>query len=114
MKRAFYLILIVARALLALSIAGCSRPAEQPPKTLQEGVSQLSAALVKASPDVQRSFYGGVSFCIRYGRYNEALADLERLAGDPRLNQRQKQIANEVMDLLKRTIQNQQNTSQTG
>jgi hypothetical protein len=71
----------------------------------------LRAALVKASPDVQRGFYNGVDYSIRYGNYMDALMALDRITSDPGLNDQQKKLLAHVAELLKAKIQNPQNAA---
>jgi len=90
--------------------SGCKKAVTtQKPQSLQEGVEQLRAALVNASPQVQSNLYSGVSYGIRYGNYTQALEAMDRILADPGLNAQQKQLANDVTDLLKTAAQNQQN-----
>jgi len=90
--------------------SGCKKAVTtQKPQSLQEGVEQLRAALVNASPQVQSNLYSGVSYGIRYGNYTQALEAMDRILADPGLNAQQKQLANDVTDLLKAAAQNQQN-----
>jgi hypothetical protein len=95
-----------------LAAAGCKKQtALPPPKTLEEGVAQLRTALLKASPKVQNDLYSGVDYGVRYGNYKEAAAALDRIASDPGLNEQQKKLVNEVIELLKPNLQNPQTAS---
>ena len=104
---------VLTAALLAFSMAGCKRQASQP-QTLEEGLTQLQAALVKASPEVQNNFYNGVQIGIRYDKYADALAALGRIASDPSLNPQQKKLVAEVTALMQAKIQSQQNAPKPG
>ena len=79
------------------------------PQTVEEGLAQLRALLVDASPEVQSNLYNGVSYGIRYANYPQALAAMDSILADPGLNAQQKQAANDVTDLLKTAAQNQLN-----
>ena len=103
---------IVLGVLLALSGAGCKKKAAAsgPPQTLQQGVAQLRAALVKAGPEVQNNLYGGVGVVrsIRYGQYEVALAALDRIASSANLDDAQKKVVSDVTELVKQVAQKQQ------
>jgi hypothetical protein len=110
MKKTTCIVLVLIGCLLAFTGAGCKRKtASERPQTLEQGVEQLRAALVTASPAVQSNLYNGVSYGIRYGKYSDSLAALDRIASDPGLNDTQKKSVSAVIELLKQTMQNQQN-----
>jgi len=93
---------IVLCALLALSGAGCKKNAAasgSSPQTLQQGVAQLRAALIAAGPEAQSNLYSGVIRSIRYRQYDVALAALDRIAGNPGLNDGQKKLVSDVTEL---------------
>jgi hypothetical protein len=104
MKLTAWIFLVVLGGLLALGGAGChkqggSGPLEKP-KTLEEGMTQLQAALATASPQAQSNFYNGVATGIRYGDQAKATAALQQIAGDPSLNDQQKKLVGDVIELL--------------
>jgi len=106
---------IVLGISLFLGGVGCHKnaAATNAPKSLEEGIADLRAALVTANPVVQSNFYHGVSSYIRYAKYGEASSALEQMiASDPSLNDQQKKAINEVDDLLKQAMANQQNPAQ--
>jgi len=76
---------------------------------VEAGSEQLRAALLNASPEVQSNLYNGVAYNIRYGNYENALMSLDRIANGPSLNDRQKKLVNDVIELLKSKIQSQDN-----
>ena len=82
------------------------------PKTIEEGVANLQAAVATASPEVQSNFYQGVSYGIRYGDYAKASSSLQQIASDPSLNDQQKKAVSDVSDLLKQAIANGRNPAQ--
>lgn len=109
MNRTTWILPILTGGLLALSGLGCGKGgAFRQPQTIEDGVAQARTALATASPAVRSNLYTGVSFSIRYGRYPEALAALDQIAGDPSLNERQKKVVNDLAALIKQAIQNQQ------
>jgi hypothetical protein len=109
-KKTTGLLSIVLSGFVALSGAGCkNKAAPGPPQTLEQGVAQLRAALSAAGPDVQSNLYSGVIRGVRYGQFLEALAALDRIAGNPGLNDGQKKIVNDMAELLKQAVQKQQN-----
>jgi len=109
MKEPKWIIPILVGGVLALGAAGCSQQAAtHKPQTLQEGIDELRVALENANEEVKSNLYSGVSYNIRYDRYEEAMMAVERIVSDPSLNESQKKLANEVMDLLKQNVQNQQ------
>jgi hypothetical protein len=105
-KTTLWALTIVACGCLAFGGAGCKKgaAANAPPQSLQEGVKQLRAALLKASPEVQSNLYSGVVYNVHYAKYPDALAALERIAGDPGLDAGQKKLVNDVTQLVKAKI----------
>ncbi len=100
MKRNIWVIALVLGGLLAFSAIGCKKH-EAAPKTAEEGMLQLQAALIKASPEVQRTFNDTVVMGIRYGKNADAIAALERIGDDPSLTPEQKKLVKEEVDLLR-------------
>ena len=100
--------------ILAFSAAGCNKKeaAAGRPETLQDGMMRLRAALTTASPEVQSNLYYGVNHGIRYADYRHAALALQQIDGDPSLTAEQKKVVNDVNELLKQAIENQQNTPQ--
>lgn len=97
-------------SLLAFNGAGCNnQAASERPQTLEDGVAQLRKALINASPEVQSNLYSGVAYGIRYGNFIGAAGALDQIGSNPSLNDQQKKAVNEVIELLKQAIQNQQN-----
>ena len=82
--------------MIALGADACSKGAAHKPQTLQEGIDQLRVALDKASDEVKSNLYSGVSYNLRYDRYEEAMMAMERILNDPSLNASQKELANNV------------------
>jgi len=99
--------------LILISLAcgtGCKKGgSNQKPQTVEEGIAQLRAAMIDASPQVQSNLYNGVSYGVRYGNYTQALEAMDAIAADPSLKPEQKKVADNVIELLKAAAQNQQN-----
>ena len=113
MKKTIWLLSVVTIIFLAFGSEGCKKNgASGQPKTVEEGLMQLRAALVTASPEVQSNLYNGVSYGIRYGNFVDALGALDQIASNPTLTGDQKKLVNNVADLLKQSIQNQPNAAQ--
>jgi len=110
-KKTFQIFSLLVCSLLVLSVLGCHKnaTAKGAPKTLQESVADLRAALATASADAQNNFNRNVANNIRYGDFPKASDALTQLAGDASLNDAQKKAANAVNDLLKQTMANAQN-----
>jgi hypothetical protein len=96
----FTTLALVLGSLVAFSSAGCKKKVAAP-KTPEEGMLQVQAALVKASPEVQSKFNNVVVMGIRYGKNAEALAALEQIGDDPSLTPEQKKVVKEEIDLLR-------------
>ena len=94
-----WVITVLTAALLAFGMAGCKRQASSP-QTLEEGLTQLQASLVKASPEVQNNFYNGVQIGIRYDKYVDALVVLGRIVADFGFNLEQKKLVVDVTVLM--------------
>jgi outer membrane murein-binding lipoprotein Lpp len=101
---------LVLGSLFVFGGAGCQKKtvAQAEPKTLEQGVADLRAAVASANPQVQSNFFNGVSTGIRYGDYAKASVALQQIASDPSLNDQQKKVVNEVGDLLKQAIEGNQ------
>lgn len=113
MKNTVWILSVLLGSLLAFSGAGCKdKAASEKPQTVEQGVAQLRAVLATASPEVNSNLYSGVAYGVRYGNFVGALMALDKIASDPSLNERQKKTVNDVIDLLKQAIQNQQNPPQ--
>jgi hypothetical protein len=115
MKKTLWILSALLGSWLAFSGAGCNhQAASERPQTLEDGVAQLRKVLVNASPEVQSNLYSGVAYSIRYGNFIGAAGALDQIASNPSLNDQQKKKVNEVVDLLKQAIQNQQNAPKPG
>jgi len=112
-KKTIRIVSIALASLIVFGGAACHKNAgaQGGAKTLEQGVTDMRAVLVSASPQVQSNFYHVVSYNIRYGDYAKAADGLQSIASDPSLNDQQKKVVNEVSDLLKQAIENKQNTA---
>jgi|SRR3954447_8737123 hypothetical protein len=99
------LLAALAGVMLTLSFAGCGKQTASKPKTLQEGLAQMQASLVTASPAAQSNFYNQVQAGVRYDNLAQSLNGLEAIAADPGLSEQQKKLANDVIELLKAKMQ---------
>lgn len=98
---------ILAVGLLALGGTGCGKKTSVTnPKTLDEGLSALSATLSTGkTPVAQSNFFALVQRNVRYGKYVEALQALDGVDHDPSLSPDQKKLADQVFELLKAKVQ---------
>jgi hypothetical protein len=113
-KQKIWILAVLTCALLAAVGIGCKKQAAaQGPRTLEDAVAELRAALATASPEARSNLYGGVVFGIRYGDYPRAMVAMDRIVKDPSLNDGQKKVANSVLELLKQEIQNAQSSPKT-
>jgi hypothetical protein len=105
MKTTTWAVSVLIAGLLALGCAGCKKQAaSQQPQTLEQAVTQLGTALLKASPETQSTYRDGVAYNLRYGKNAEALAALDRIAGDPSLKEPQKKAVNDVIEGIKKAM----------
>jgi hypothetical protein len=103
---------VIIGGLIFSSGLGCHKQNKsEQPKTLDQALAGLRAALVSASPEVQDNFYQTVPTAVRYGQYAKAEDGLQQLAGEPSLTAQQKQAVSELDDLLKAAMQKQQSDS---
>ena len=96
---------LLAGVVLMLSVGGCGQKTASKPKTLQEGLSQMQASLTTASPAAQSNFYNQVQAGVRYDNLAQSLNGLEAIAADPGLNEQQKKLTSDVIELLKAKMQ---------
>jgi len=64
-------------------------------------VPKLNEAFANASPELKGTVTQ-VGFSVRYGKYEEALMNLDKLANDPSLTEPQKKVVNEVLEQAKK------------
>ena len=100
MKHAIRLIAVILGSLLLFSAAGCKKK-ETAPKTPEEALLALRQSLATAPKEVQNILYDTVDNGIRYGKTQDAIAGLEKIAADPSTNEQQKKLATDVANMLK-------------
>jgi hypothetical protein len=99
-KRASWLIAILFGGLLCFAGIGCKKKVEQP-KTPEEALLALRQSLATAPKEVQDILYNTVDNGIRYGKPQDAIAGLDKIAADPSLNAEQKKLATEVANMMR-------------
>jgi hypothetical protein len=100
-KTATWLVAILLGALLCFSGAGCKKKEAAQPKTPEEALLTLRQSLATAPKEVQDILYGQVDNGIRYGKPQDAIAGLEKIAATPGLNEQQKKLATDVANMLR-------------
>jgi hypothetical protein len=105
-KRIIWLTAIVLGGLLLFSGAGCKKNQIAQPKTPEEALLALRQSLVTAPREVQEILYGTVDNGIRYGKTQDAIAGLEKIAADPSLKEDQKKLATDVANMLRAKASN--------
>lgn len=90
---------------LLLVTAGCGKSDKTPPPSVVNGVTvdlpKLNAAFVNADPELARTATQ-VGFNMRYAKYEDALMALDKLTNDPKVNEAQKKVVNEVIEQVKK------------
>jgi hypothetical protein len=115
MKKLLSRLSLLVITLFAFGLAGCHHQqavvVTDQPKTLAEGVTALRASLATASQTAKNTYYDGVAYNVRYGDYAKASAALQTIAADPSLNDQQKQLVNQVSNLLQQAIADKKNAA---
>ena len=92
---------VLAAALL--TVVGCGK-SETPPAPQMQGVTvdipKLTQAFENASQEIKTTVTS-VGFNARYGKYEDALMALDKLANDPNVNEAQKKVVNQVIEQVK-------------
>ena len=111
MKEILRIVLIVLVSASILGGVGCHKNSgsAKAPKSMEEGIANLRAALATANPEVQSNLYHGVTFNLRYGDYAKASDALQQMAGNASLNDQQKKAVNDANDLVKQAMATAQN-----
>ena len=91
-----------------LVLAGCGKPkAAGPQPMIINGVNvdlpKMQAAFPSDKPEVMDCI-NKTRMCIRYGKYAEALPELDKLAASPGITDAQKAVVNDVMAQMKQVI----------
>jgi hypothetical protein len=100
-KRTSWLIAILLGGLLCLADAGCKKNKIAQPKTPEEALLALRQSLATAPKEVQDILYNTVDNGIRYGKPQDAIAGLDKIAADPSLNAEQKKLATDVANMMR-------------
>jgi hypothetical protein len=104
MMKSIQLLLAFAAASL-LVVAGCGKSDKTPMAPQLKGVTvdipKLTEAFANSSQDL-RSTATQVGFNIRYGKYEEALMALDKLASDPAVTEDQKKVVNTLIEQAKK------------
>ncbi len=112
MKRSSCTFSALLGGLLFLNFIACKKEASfKPPENVDAGIEQLRAALINANPVVQSNLYNGVIYNRRYGKNLQAMMALDQIASDPSLNDRQKKLVNDLIEMLKPSLTTQSTAS---
>ena len=98
-KQATWLFNILLAALLCFSVAACKKKAGSA-KTIGEAEVQLRVA-IDSNPQARNIYLDKVMNAVQYERYPEALAGLDLLLKEPSLNEEQKKLTNQLIDMIK-------------
>jgi hypothetical protein len=102
MKTMQYLLVVLMAGVLAL--AGCGKSNKQPARTPGvPNVSDLLQAFPNPSQDVTTSL-DKIRFASRYGQWEQALVELDKLSNMPNLTDEQKKAINDVIEQVKEAI----------
>ena len=92
-------------AVTLLTAVGCGKSDKTPPAPEMNGVAvdipKLTQAFENASPEL-KSTVTSAGFNIRYGKYEDALMALDKLANDPNVTEPQKKIVNQLIEEAKK------------
>jgi len=102
MKKLNILCGLAACGLILLASAGCSgkKTVANQVKTVEQSMADLRSAMATASPEVQSNFYQGVTYSLRYGKTDVAVATLQQMSGDASLKPDQKQAVDDAIKAL--------------
>jgi hypothetical protein len=104
MRITSYLLIVLMAGVLAL--AGCGKYSKQATAARQPGVvdlGDLQQAFPNPTPEIKGSF-DKLRFATRYGKFEEALVELDKLTGLPNLTEPQKKAVNEAIEQVKVAI----------
>ena len=102
-KRTIWFIALLLSGVVFFGATGCKKNDGIPehPKTPQEAILTLRQSLATAPKEVQDILYNEVDTGIRYGKTQDAIAGLEKIAASPSVNEQQKKLATDVVNMLK-------------
>jgi len=100
-KHTIKVVAILLGGFLLLSGGGCKKKEIATPKTPEESLLALRQSLATAPKETQNILYDVVEPGIRYGKLQDSIAGLEKIAADPSLNEQQKKLATDVANMLR-------------
>jgi len=103
-KHTIKVVAILLGGFLLFSGGGCKKKEIATPKTPEEALLALRQSLATAPKEVQNILYDTVDNGIRYGKTQDAIAGLEKIAADPSLNEQQKKLATDVANMLRAKV----------
>jgi hypothetical protein len=95
-----WLIAVLIGSLLCFSGVGCKKKVAGTAKTPEEAELQLRLSL-DPNPQARNIYLDKVMDALHYERYQEALTGLDLLLKEPSLNEEQKRLAKQLIDMLK-------------
>jgi hypothetical protein len=97
--------LLVIIAAIVVVVTGCGKKndAGSPATSAMGALMKLQQSFPTANPDVQPAL-SKIASGIRYGQYETALPELDKLAAMPNLNDAQKKAVNETMEQIKKAM----------
>ncbi|MGA2662974.1 MAG: hypothetical protein ABSH34_36305 [Verrucomicrobiota bacterium] len=111
MKKTAWILGIALAGLVAMAGAGCNNepPAPKMPtyQNVQVDTPKLRKTFETAGPDAQNALRG-VNMGLRYGKYVDSLAALDKLKELPGLTDAQKQVIDEVAGQITQAAKNQE------
>ncbi len=100
-------LLIVTLAIGLFGFTGCGNKEAAPTGAQTAGMSldvtKLNDEFASAGPEALQTV-GEVKMALRYGQFDKAIVQMDKLANNPSLNEVQKKRANQIIDLLKQQI----------
>ena len=92
-------------AVTLLTVVGCGKSDKIPAAPQMDGVTvdipKLNQAFENASQELKATSTS-VGFNVRYGKYEDALMGLDKLANDPNVNEAQKKVVNQLIEEVKK------------
>jgi len=109
MKLTCSLLGLALAGLLTSVGTGCKKSEPPPQAVAHDGVAidshKLQAAFPTPSEDLRQALRK-FAMDLRYGNYPEAMADLDKIAADPSLNEAQKKLVADTIEQVKKANDN--------